>query len=234
MPFYFIDYWYIIFCVPPLILALFAQYKVNFTYKKYSKVTSGYGMTGADAARMVLRQNGVAELPIKQISGNLTDHFDPRNNTISLSQDVYGSASVAAVGIAAHEAGHAVQHSTGYAPIKLRSKLVPVANIGSQAGIWLAVLGIAFATQTLAYVGVGLYLFFVLFQLVTLPVEFNASNRAIAALEGCGRFTEEELIGSKRVLRAAALTYVAALASSVGMLLRLLAVIGGGNSRSRR
>ncbi len=233
MPFYFMDYWYIVFCVPPLILALFAQYKVNSTYKKYSKVASHYGMTGADAARMVLRQNGVAELPIKQIAGNLTDHFDPRTNTISLSQGVHSSQSVAAVGIAAHEAGHAVQHATGYAPIKIRSKLVPVANIGSQAGIWLAVLGIAFATQMLAYIGVGLYLFFVLFQLVTLPVEFNASNRAIAALEGCGRFSEDELQGSKRVLRAAALTYVAALASSVGMLLRLLVIIGG-NGRNRR
>ncbi len=234
MPFYFMDYWYIVFCVPPLILALFAQYKVNSTYKKYSKVASRYGMTGADAARMVLRQNGVAELPINQIAGNLTDHFDPRTNTISLSQGVYGSQSVAAVGIAAHEAGHAVQHATGYAPIKLRSALVPVANIGSQAGIWLAVLGIAFATQMLAYIGVGLYLFFVLFQLVTLPVEFNASNRAIAALEGCGRFSDEELRGSKKVLRAAALTYVAALASSVGMLLRLLAIIGGSSGRNRR
>lgn len=233
MPFLFMDYWYVIFCVPPLLLALYAQYKVNSTYKKYSRVTTRHAMTGADAARMVLRQNGVSELPIKPIAGNLTDHFDPRTNTISLSQGVHGSTSVAAVGVAAHEAGHAVQHATGYAPIKLRSKLVPIANIGSQAGIWLAVLGIAFATELLAYIGVGLYLFFVLFQLVTLPVEFNASRRAMEALEGSGKFSDEELRGSKKVLSAAALTYVAALASSVGMLLRLLAIIGS-NSRSRR
>lgn len=228
------DYWYVIFCVPPLIFALWAQYNVNSTYKKYSKVTTRYGMTGAEAASMVLRQNGVAQMPIVPIAGNLTDHFDPRSNTISLSQGVHSSHSVAAVGIAAHEAGHAVQHATGYSPVKLRTALVPVANIGSQAGIWLAVIGIMLSTVTLAYVGVGLYLFFVLFQLVTLPVEFNASRRAMAALEGSGRFSEEELRGSKKVLSAAAMTYVAALASSVGMLLRLLAIIGSNNGRSRR
>ena len=189
MPYYFIDYWYVVFCVPPLIFALWAQYRVNSTYKKYSKVATRHGMTGAEAASMVLRQNGVAQMPIVQIAGNLTDHFDPRSNTISLSQGVHSSPSVAAVGIAAHEAGHAVQHATGYSPVKLRTALVPVANIGSQAGIWLAVIGIALATRMLAYVGVILYLFFVLFQLVTLPVEFNASRRAMAALEGCGRFS---------------------------------------------
>ena len=144
---------------------------------------------------------------------------------------MHSSPSVAAVGIAAHEAGHAVQHATGYSPVKLRTALVPVANIGSQAGIWLAVIGIALATRMLAYVGVILYLFFVLFQLVTLPVEFNASRRAMAALEGCGRFSEEELRGSKKVLGAAALTYVAALFVSLASLLRLLVIVSG---RSRR
>lgn len=227
------DYWYLIFCVPPLIFALFAQYRVNSTYKKYSKVQTRHAMTGADAARMVLRQNGVSELPIKPIAGNLTDHFDPRTNTISLSQGVHSATSVAAVGIAAHEAGHAVQHATGYSPVKLRTALVPIANIGSQAGIWIAIIGMLISSQMVAYVGVGLFLFVVLFQLVTLPVEFNASRRAVKALEGSGKFNEEELRGSKKVLSAAALTYVAALASTIGTLLRLLAIIGGGNNRRR-
>ena len=230
---FFYDHWYLIFCVPPLILALYAQFKVKSTYKKYSAVTSQSGMDGAGAAREVLRQNGVDGVPIQPIAGELTDHYDPRSRTISLSQGVYGSHSVAALGVAAHEAGHAVQYARGYTPMKLRGKILPVARIGSQAGIWLAVLGVIFTFRPLAYVGVGLYMAFVLFELLTLPVELDASRRAVAALDGSGMIGADELAGAKKVLRAAALTYVAALASSIGMLLRLLAIVAGGNNRRR-
>ena len=229
--FYFYDYWYLIFCVPPLILAIFAQFKVKSTYKKYSAVMSSSGLDGAGAARTVLQYNDVPSLPVQQIAGELTDNYNPRTQTISLSQGVYGSHSVAALGIAAHEAGHAVQYARGYAPMKIRGMILPMANIGSQAGIWLAILGVILTFRPLAYVGVGLYLAFVLFELVTLPVELDASRRAIKALDGSGILRGEELAGAKKVLRAAALTYVAALASSIGMLLRLLAIIGGGNRR---
>ena len=228
----FFDYWYLILCIPPLILAIYAQYKVNSTYKKYSQVMSASGLDGASAARLVLQYNDVPSLEIKPISGELTDHYDPRDNTISLSQGVYASHSVSALGIAGHEAGHAVQYAKNYAPMKWRGKIIPVANIGSQAGIWLAILGALFAFKILAYVGVGLYMAFVLFQLITLPVELDASNRAIKALEGDHALEGEQLDGAKKVLRAAALTYVAALASSVGMLIRLLIMIVGGGRRS--
>ncbi|MBQ7161541.1 MAG: zinc metallopeptidase [Clostridia bacterium] len=228
MYYFFYDYWYLILCVPPLILALFAQFKVRYTYKKYSQVMSSSGLDGAGAARTVLSFNDVPPIAIGQTAGELTDHYDPRTNSIALSQNVYGSHSVAALGIAAHEAGHAVQYAVGYGPMKVRGKILPVASIGSQAGIWLAVLGSVFAAlRPIAYVGVGLYIAFVLFELITLPVEINASNRAVKALEACGVMAGGELVGAKKVLRAAALTYVAALASSVGMLLRLLIMLNG-------
>ncbi len=231
--YYFYDYWYLILCVPPLIFALIAQIMVKSAYNKYSKVMSSSGYDGAGAARTVLQYNDVPSLPIQPIAGELTDRFDPRSNTISLSQGVYASHSVAALGIAAHEAGHAVQYAKGYAPMKLRGKILPFANIGSQAGIWVAVLGVIFSFQPLAYVGVALYMAFVLFELVTLPVELDASRRAVRALEGSGALAGDELSGAKKMLRAAALTYVAALASSVGMLLRLLVMISGGGRRRR-
>ena len=231
--YYFYDYWYLILCVPPLILAVIAQILVKSTYKKYSKVMSSSGYDGAGAARTVLYYNGVEQLPVQPIAGELTDNFDPRSNTISLSQGVYGSHSVAALGIAAHEAGHAVQYAKGYTPMKLRGKILPAARIGSQAGIWLAIIGVFVSLQPLAYVGVALYMAFVLFELVTLPVELDASRRAVTALEGNGVLVGDELNGAKKVLRAAALTYVAALASSVGMLLRLLIIVSGGGGRRR-
>ena len=227
---YFYDVWYLIFCVPPLIFALIAGARVRSTYNKYSKVISSSGLVGANSAETVIRYNGVPMPSVVPIAGELTDNFNPKTNTIGLSQGVYGSRSVAAIGIAAHEAGHAVQYAKSYVPMKIRGKIIPFANIGSTAGIWLAIIGAFMAFNPLAYVGVGLYLFFVLFELITLPVELDASKRAIVALEQSGTLDGEELAGAKKVLRAAALTYVAALASAVGMLLRLLAIVG----RSRR
>ena len=223
---FFYDYWYLVFCVPPLIFALIAQFMVKSAYSKYSRVMCKSGLDGAGAALAVLRRNGVPELPVQRIGGTLTDNYNPKTNVISLSQGVYDSHSVAAVGIAAHEAGHACQYAVGYYPMRLRAAVLPVANIGSTAGIWLAILGAVLAVQPLAYVGVGLYIFVVLFQLITLPVELNASRRAVVALEEGGLLYGEELVGAKKVLRAAALTYVAALASAIGMLLRLMAIVG--------
>lgn len=221
---FFLDYWYILFVVPPMLLAMWASANVNSTYKKYSKVTNRYGMTGFDAARKILDKNGLYNVRIERVSGNLTDHFDPKANVIRLSDPVYSSTSVAAVGVAAHEAGHAVQYAEKYAPMELRGSILPVANIGSSAGIWLAILGIVFSMELLSYIGIALFSAVVLFQLVTLPVEFNASRRAVKALEGA-YLSDEELKGTKKVLSAAALTYIAALLVSLGNLLRLITMV---------
>lgn len=221
---FWIDYWYIIFVIPPMLLAAWASMNVNSTYKKYSTVSNRYGMTGFDAARRILDKNGLYNVRIEMVSGNLTDHFDPKANVVRLSENVYSSNSVAAVGVAAHEAGHAVQYAENYSPIKLRGAILPVANIGSSAGIWLAILGIFLSMELLSYIGIALFCAVVLFQLVTLPVEFNASRRAINALEGA-YLSDEELKGTKKVLSAAALTYVAALLVSLGNLLRLLTLV---------
>lgn len=223
----FIDFWYIIFVIPPMILSIWASFNVKSTFNKYSKKKNRYGMTGYDSARKILDSNGLYNVKIERISGELTDHYDPRTNVIRLSDNVYGSDSVAAVGVAAHEAGHAVQHATEYKPIKIRSTLVPVANFGSSAGMLIAILGIALGFGPLAYVGVGLFMAVVLFQLVTLPVEFDASHRALKALEG-GYLSEDELKSTKKVLSAAALTYLAALLVSVGQLLRLVMLLNRG------
>ena len=223
--FWFYDHWYIIFVVPPLILAMWASFNVNSTYKKYSKFMTRSNMTGYDSARRILDANGLYNVAIERVSGNLTDHFDPQKNVIRLSQDVYSGTSVASVGVAAHEAGHAVQYANGYLPMKIRGAILPAANIGSSAGFYLAILGIILSFDILMYIGIGLFLAVVLFQLVTLPVEFNASSRAIASLEN-GALSPDELDGSKKVLRAAALTYVAALLVAIGNLLRLLALAG--------
>ena len=182
--FYGFDFTYLIFCVPPLLLALWAQYKVKSTFSHFSKVASDRGMTGRDAARLILDANGLQNVPVSQISGQLTDHFDPKENVIRLSDPVYNVRSVAAVGVAAHEAGHAVQYAVGYSPMKLRSALVPVTNIGSNLAMPLVLLGILLSFETLAYLGVILFSATAIFQLVTLPVEFDASRRALAALEG--------------------------------------------------
>ncbi|MBQ3176715.1 MAG: zinc metallopeptidase [Clostridia bacterium] len=231
MPYYYgFDYTYLIFCLPPLLLAMWAQAKVKSTFAQYSKVASDRGMTGRDAARLILDANGLYHVPVTQMAGELTDHFDPKDNVIRLSDPVCNVRSVAAVGVAAHEAGHAVQHAVGYAPMKWRSALVPVANFGSNLAMPLVLLGIVLSFETLAYVGVILFSATALFQLVTLPVELDASRRALAALEGSG-MSAEGLNGAKKVLTAAALTYVAALLTAVGNLLRLLTLVRRNDDR---
>lgn len=221
----FFDYTYLIFIVPALLLAGWAQAKVQTTFKKYSKVLSQRRMTGAEAARHILDANGLHHVQVVSVPGELTDHFDPRSNTVNLSQSVYDNTSVAAIGVAAHESGHAVQHAVGYGPIKLRSAIIPVTNIGSKLAVPLILIGIIFAYYPLAYIGCIFYATMSLFQLVTLPVEFNASKRALAALENTGILDAEELNGSKKVLSAAAMTYVAALVTALAQLLRLLFIV---------
>jgi Zn-dependent membrane protease YugP len=214
--------------LPAILFALWAQSRVKSTYAKYSREFAG--LTGAEAARMVLEMNGVNDVDIRPIAGELTDHFDPKTNTISLSQGVYNVTSVAAVGIAAHEAGHAVQYAVGYSPIKLRTAIIPVTNIGSTLSWPLLLIGVLLGNQTLAMAGVVLFCAVVLFQLITLPVEFNASNRALDTLGASGYLQPEQLNGAAKVLRAAAMTYVAALAQALAQLLRLLMIA----KRSRR
>lgn len=221
-----IDWPYIVLVVPMLIISLWAQIKVKSTYQKYSSVYSRSGMTAEMAVRKILDSNGLFHVGITRVPGELTDHYDPRSNTIALSDSVYGSTSVAAIGVAAHEAGHAIQHAVGYGPIKLRTALVPVTNIGSRLSMPLFIIGLLLANQPLAYAGIILFSLTVVFQLVTLPTEFNASYRAVKALEG-GYFNDEELKGTKKVLSAAAMTYLAALFVALASLLRLLLIVNG-------
>lgn len=223
-----IDWPYIVLVVPMLIISMWAQIKVNSTYKKYSKVYSRAGMTAEVAVRKILDTNGLFNVGITRVPGELTDHYDPRSNTIALSDSVYGSSSVAAIGVAAHEAGHAIQHAVGYGPIKLRTALVPVTNFGSRLAMPLFIIGLLLAYQPLAYAGIILFSLTVVFQLVTLPTEFNASRRAVQALGGYGYMNDDELKGTKKVLSAAAMTYLAALFVSLASLLRLLIIVGGG------
>ncbi|MBQ8254785.1 MAG: zinc metallopeptidase [Clostridia bacterium] len=227
----FIDWPYIVLVVPMLIISMWAQIKVNSTYKKYSKVYSRAGMTAEVAVRKILDSNGLFNVGITRVPGELTDHYDPRSNTIALSDSVYGSTSVAAIGVAAHEAGHAIQHAVGYGPIKLRTALVPVTNFGSRLAMPLFIIGLLLANQPLAYAGIILFSLTVVFQLVTLPTEFNASRRAVKALGGYGYMNDEELKGTKKVLSAAAMTYLAALFVALASLLRLIIIAGGGRRR---
>lgn len=214
------------------VLCIWAQARVKSTYSKYSRVMSRTGMTGAQAAQRILQMSGIYDVRIEHVPGNLTDHYDPSNKVLRLSDSVYGSPSVAAIGVAAHECGHAVQHDKGYAPLKFRSALVPVANIGSKAGIPLIILGaILGMNQTLIHIGIWVFALAVLFQVVTLPVEFNASGRALAMLGDYGMLDREETNGCRKVLRAAALTYVAAAASALLQFLRLVLLFG--NNRRR-
>lgn len=230
MPFFYLDYWYIVLVVPALLLAFWAQINVNTTFSRYSKVTAPSGMTGAESARRVLEANGVVGVRIERISGNLTDHFDPKTNTIRLSESVYDATTVSAVGVAAHEAGHAVQYAVGYSPMKLRAAIIPATNIGSQLAMPLVLLGLLLSSATLVDIGIVAFSMSTLFQLVTLPVEFNASHRAVATLES-SCVSDTEVKGAKAVLRAAALTYVAALAVSLASLLRLILLFDGRNRR---
>jgi len=215
---------YIYVLIPAIIFAVWAQIKVKSTYEKYSRVINGRGITGAQAAESILRKSGIYDVRVEHISGNLTDHYDPRSKVIRLSDGVYHSRSVAAIGIAAHEAGHAVQHNTGYAPLRIRNAIIPVTQFGSNAAVPLIILGLVLSFPALIYFGIILFIAVVIFQVITLPVEFNASSRALAALaEGLG-LTPGERREAKKVLCAAAMTYVAALAVSLAQLLRLLMI----------
>lgn len=222
----FIDIYYIIFVLPAMILAFYAQSKVSTTFAKYSKVYSGRGMTAADVARKILNLNGLSDIPVERVAGNLTDHFDPRARVIRLSDSTYSSTSVGAIGVAAHEVGHAVQHAKGYVPIKVRNAIVPVVQFSSYLAWPLAIIGIIVGNPSLANFGVLLFSATVAFQLITLPVEFNASTRAIKTLDENFILEGDELKGARKVLGAAALTYVAAAAVAIGNLLRLLMLTG--------
>lgn len=232
MPFYYYDYWYLILVMPALLISLWAQIKVKSTFNKYSRLSVSCGMTGAAASRLIQQANGI-HTGLEAVAGELSDHFDPRSNTIRLSSTVYGQASVAAVGVAAHETGHALQHAHGYAPVKLRTAMVPVTNFASGLSPILIILGILLSMDSFAYLGIALFSIATLFQLVTLPVEFNASRRAVVALERSGQFTRDEIKGVKKVLTAAALTYVAALFVSLMTLLRYILLVGGNRGRRR-
>lgn len=231
MPIYYgIDWSYIVYVLPALIFAMWAQYNVKSTFSKYSKVPSDRGMTGYQAARLILDANGLNHVRIEAVAGDLTDHYDPKANVIRLSQTVYGVQTAAAVGVAAHEAGHAVQYATNYMPIRIRSAIIPMTNIGSTLSWPLVVLGIILSWRPIAMLGVILFSLSVVFQLVTLPVEFNASRRALAALNDSG-MTDENVDAAKKVLTAAALTYVAALATAIANLLRLISIVNRNDRR---
>ena len=232
MPFYYYDYWYLVLVMPALLISLWAQIKVKSTFNKYSRKGVSCGMTGAAASRLIQQANGI-HTGLEAVAGELSDHFDPRSNIIRLSSAVYGQASVAAVGVAAHETGHALQHAHGYAPVKLRTAMVPVTNFASSLSPVLILLGILLSMDAFAYLGVALFSIATLFQLVTLPVEFNASRRAVVALEQSGQFTRDEIKGVKKVLTAAALTYVAALFVSLMTLLRYILLVSGNRGRRR-
>lgn len=217
-----IDITYVIFVLPALILAMWAQARVSSTFNRYSKITSRSGMTGYDAARKILDEHGLHQVQIERVAGNLTDHYDPKANVIRLSDTVYEKNSIGAVGVAAHEAGHAVQHSESYTPIRVRNAVIPAANIASSLAFPIAIIGILFSSEILVNAGIILFSAVVFFQLVTLPVEFNASTRAVRVLGEGELLDKQELRGVRKVLSAAAMTYVAAAATAVMNLVRLL------------
>ncbi len=221
MPFFFFDPT-MIFLIPGIIFSLYASARVRSTYKKFKKVPSRGGISGKEVAKLILQNNGIHDVEIEPIDGKLSDHYDPRSKTLRLSRDNYNGKSLAAVGIAAHEVGHAVQHANEYAPLKLRTALVPVSNYGSWLAFPLVIIGILFSHPL--FIDLGIYVFgaVVIFTLVTLPVEFNASSRAIASIEGYAILDKEEVDGARKVLNAAALTYVAAAAVAILQLIRLV------------
>lgn len=225
---YYFDPTYVLVLIGAVI-SMIASARVKSTYSKYSRMRSRTNMTGAQAAQRVLSSAGIYDVRIQHVAGNLTDHYDPRNKTLNLSDSVYGSASVAAIGVAAHECGHAIQHQQGYSPLSIRSALVPAANFGSAAAWPLIILGIIFggAGSVMCQIGIVLFSAAVLFQLVTLPVEFNASRRAVRILGDTGILSEQELPYTRKVLKAAALTYVAGAAAAILQLLRLVILFGG-------
>lgn len=219
---FYYDAYYFILVIPAMIIALWAQHKVNSTFKKYSQVRSVRGVTGAYAAQAVLNHYGITDVRIERVSGKLTDHYDPKSKVIRLSDSVYGSNSVAAIGVACHEAGHAAQHAENYIPIKIRNSIVPVCNIGSYLGIPLAIMGLFMGFEPLIYIGLVLYSLVLVFHLATLPVEFNASRRAIRVIDETQLLYDDEIGGSKKVLSAAAMTYVASMIVALANLLRIL------------
>lgn len=219
---FFIDYYYIILVIPAMLISLWAQFKVKSTYKKFSGVRNTRGITGAYAAQAVLTHYGIRDVRIEPVSGNLTDHYDPKAKVIRLSEGVYNATSIAAIGIACHEAGHAAQHANNYIPIKIRNTLVPVCNIGSRLGVPLALFGYFLGFEPLIAFGLILYSAITVFQLVTLPVEFNASRRAIKVIDETNLLYDDEMSGAKKVLKAAAMTYVASMLVALASLLRLV------------
>lgn len=232
-PYYYgFDWTYLVLVLPCILLSLWASSNVNSTFKKYSKQYSSRRLTGAEAAQRVLSANGVRGVRIERVSGNLTDHYDPKTNVIRLSDSVYSDTSTAAIGVACHEAGHAVQYAESYAPIKIRAAIIPLTNFGSRIAMPLILAGILMTflgsfSDTLVYLGIGAFAMSLVFQIVTLPVEFNASRRAMAAIENSNLLTAEEQRGARKTLTAAALTYVAATAVALAQLLRLMVLFGG-------
>lgn len=233
MPYMFFDYYYIVLVLPVIIASLIIQAKLKSTFKKYSQIGNTRNITGAQAAQMVLGYYGIHDVTIEHVSGNLSDHYDPTTKVIRLSEGVFNSSSIAAVGVACHEAGHAAQHAEAYKPIKARNFILPVCNIGSKLSIPLLIAGVLFSYEPLVWIGIGFFAFVAIFQLVTLPVEFNASSRALSVIESNGLLSFEEKKGAAKVLKMAAMTYVAALATSLAQLLRLILVFGGGGRRRR-
>ncbi len=231
--------WTLLIVLPGLFLSIWAQYKVKSSYRAGAQQLLRHGMTGGAVARRILDSNGLSDVSIEMVRGELTDHYDPRTRVLRLSESVYHGNNVAAVGVASHEAGHAMQHGKGYLPLKLRSVLVPVCNLGSRLAMPLFFIGLIFAAvaplagEWLMFLGIAAYSLAVVFQLVTLPVEFNASRRAMRCLAGSGTMSDEELRGSRRVLTAAAMTYVAALAVGLLSVLRLLVIAGSASRRNR-
>lgn len=220
--FYGFDIYYMLLVIPAFLFSLYAQFKVKGTFNKYTRVRNSRGMTGAEVARRILDINGLYDIAVERVHGELTDHYDPRKKVVRLSDGVHSSTSVAAVGVAAHETGHALQHKTGYAPLALRSNLVPVARLGSTLGPYIAIFGLIFNYSILIDIGIILFAAAVLFYIITLPVEFNASSRAVEILENDQILGREEIPHARKVLRAAAMTYVASAAVAIASLLRLV------------
>ena len=236
MPYFYFDWTYIVLVLPCILLSLWASTNVKSTFNRYSKQYSSRRISGAEAAQRVLSANGVTGVRIERISGSLTDHYDPKTNVIRLSSGVYDSTSTAAIGVACHEAGHAVQYAKAYAPIRLRAAVIPVTNFGSRIAMPMILLGLVLsafmeASYGLVYLGIACFGLSLVFQLITLPVEFNASQRALQAIEQVNILTSEEQNGARKTLTAAALTYVAATAVALSQLLRLLVIFGGRRRR---
>ncbi|MBR3809786.1 MAG: zinc metallopeptidase [Clostridia bacterium] len=229
--YYYFDIYYFILIIPVLIVSLIIQAKLKSTFNKYSRIGNARNITGAQAAEMVLRYYNIQDVRIEHINGSLNDCYDPVNKVIKLSDTVFDNPSIAAVGVACHEAGHAAQHAEKYMPIKVRNSILPVCNIGSRLSIPLLILGVIFSFEPLIWIGIGFFAFTSLFQFITLPVEFNASNRAINVIESTGILSYEEKNGASKVLKMAAMTYVASLAMSLAQLLRLILRYGGNRRR---